>query len=37
MIAHNLTSGTYKVVYVLNEEGGNVKEVIRLIKILKRN
>ena len=36
MIAHNLASGTYKVVYVPDQEDDEVKEFIRLIKAMKK-
>jgi transposase len=35
MIAHNLAAGTYKAVYVPDQEDDEVKEFIRLIKALK--
>lgn len=37
MIAHNLAAGTYKAVYVPDQEDDNVKEFIRLIKSLKKD
>ena len=36
MIAHNLAAGTYRAVYVPDQEDDNVKEFIRLIKSLKK-
>lgn len=36
MIAHNLASGTYRAVYVPDQEDDEIKEFIRLIKALKK-
>lgn len=36
MIAHNLAAGTYKAVYVPDQEDDNVKEFIRLIRAFKQ-